>query len=280
MIKIHIEDYKNDYKTVKTLFFECENFLEFASYARVKGLEKTYAGQSTRKSFYGKQFSDCVSFNVVSSREQKALEDKLTEKLENITYEGEENKYNVCGNDLDVGRYLAGEQECFFDDYFEVKESKKVLIKVNMSIPYYKKTGSITERAIAIMALYEHFRRGNIAVDIEFCDYGEYHLEYQPDDYEGLFLRIGPMADPPKKLLFNALTGSFYRRINHAYLFYFSRDKWWANGSCGEVYATDEEQKKYDNIVVFKSIYSDYLVEGGLIDIVKNGLREKVTYIG
>ena len=280
MIKINIGDFDFGGRELKTLFFKCDNFLELTSYARVKGFENTVYAAKTKRRFNGKAFKKCINFDAISGEEQKELEKMLKKEIEKVETESENSRFDVFGEELDIGRYMGGEPECFRQLISDVQDSKKILIKVNMSINCGKKVESITKRAIYIMALYELFRLKNIFVDIEFCFNGEYYYQYQTDKYQAFSITVGPMSDPPKKIIFNALTGDFYRRVFHSLYMYFSFDKYYANATCEEVFSTEEERKKYDNIVVFCGGFSDYSLERKYAEIIESGVMEKEVIVG
>lgn len=282
MIKQYVGDLKLRTGDIKAKYFRTENLLEFVSYARLKDFKNNcYSAYAENERFFGKAtFDECLDFKVVTAREQKKLEKLLEEKVENFETFLPESCYDVAGNELDVGRVMGGEPECFFEDFEEVKQAKKALIKVNMTVPYNKHKNDITHRAVTVVALYEWLKRHDIAVTFELFQFGRYYRpEMATGDYDGEYVAVGPMFDPPKKFLFNALTGDFYRRVFHSYSDYFcALDH--ACLVCEDWHVSEEDRKGYDLVFCIHGRFSRWKLDRDYERVVGGGELEPVTYLG
>lgn len=282
MIRQYVGDLKLRFGSIRAKYFHADNLLEFVSYARLKDFKnKCFSAYSDNERFFGKvTFEKCLNFEVVTQREQKNLEKLLGEKVENFETCLPESRYDVAGNELDVGRVMGGEPECFFDDFEEVKPIKKALIKVNMTVPYKTQKNDITYRAVIITALYEWLRRNDINVTLELFQFGRYYNEdMATEEYSGEYIGVGPMLDPPKKFLFNALTGDFYRRVFHSYSDYFcALDH--ACLACEDWHVSEEERKAYDLVYCFQGRFIRWKLGRDYERVVGGGELEPVTYLG
>lgn len=287
MIKQYVGDLKLANKTIKAKHINCDSLLELTSYARVHDFANNcYAASCTwRPDFYGKStFSDCLNFNIISSRDQKKLEKLLAEKVSEFETVMPDIRYDVAGNELDVGRVMGGEPECFFEDFEEVKQPKKALLKVNMAIPWQVKKSDITYRAITIMAIYEWLRTHDISAEVELFNFGEFCDQdsfegTKPKDYDGTYVGVGPMSDPPKKLLFNSLTGEFYRRVFHSFTDYFSAASH-ATLWCEPWKASEEERKAYDLVLVFNGRFTKWGLDYDYKRVCSGEELDSVIYFG
>lgn len=282
MIKQYVGELKLRTGNIKAKYFRAETLLEFVSYARIKDFKNNcYSAYAENERFFGKaNFEKCLDFKVVTAREQKKLEKLLEEKVENFETCLPESRYNVAGNELDVGRVMGGEPECFFEDFEETKPIKKALIKVNMTVPYNIHKNDITHRAVIVVALYEWLKRHDIAATFELFQFGRYYKEdMATEEYSGEYIGVGPMFDPPKKFLFNALTGEFYRRVFHAYSDYFcALDH--ACLVCEDWRVSEEDRKDCDLVFCVHGRFSRWKLDRDYERVVGGGELEPVTYVG
>lgn len=282
MIKQYVGSLKLRRGTINAKYFKAETLLEFTSYARLHNFkDNCFSAYYQKPSFYGTaSFDDCLSFSIVTSREQKKLESLLKEKVESFEASLPESRFEVSGNELDVGRVMGGEPECFFEDFEEVKPAKKALVKVNMTILWNTRKSDITNRAVTIMALVEWLKRHDISVAVELFQFGEYiDSDMATSEYEGEYIGVGPLYDPPKKLLFNAFTGEFYRRVFHAYSDYFCATDH-AVIACEDWHVGEEDRKAYDLVFCFHGRFNKWQLGYDYERVVSGGELEPVTYLG
>lgn len=143
----------------KIVFENTEEILEYLKSGVPEGSHgKTYYNPS----FCDKDYQTCVEFlkkgwNEGAEKSSEIL-GSLETKLSETTVEKQDYQSDVSGDFFDVGVFLTGNPECWFNPVTVPTKQEEVKIKVNISSPYYVTIEQIYNRGACVLAVIDRLR--------------------------------------------------------------------------------------------------------------------------
>jgi hypothetical protein len=148
------------------------SFGEFLDY--VESNPKPLSSNEGRSSFTGgtSSLSDAVRLARQGYREVRPDVDRMVNDLTDRISGKLDNRYdvrhNVCGSDVDMGRYVQGEPECMMEWVSEPAEAmgRVVKIVVNAAASSYVTAEQIKARGAAVLALIDTIHKLGVGLEV------------------------------------------------------------------------------------------------------------------